>query len=151
YRLGLDGVDPCDARVRTRAAKDPAHEHAWNVDVAGVLRAAGHALDRVDVRRALADDVQSTTWCCALLSHGDPPTPASGAMPPSLIRESSCRRRTGTCFRSARDAPGLPSDSTSCRGTLSCSSSALACRSRTESRCVRETPVGSGAACRRRR
>ena len=57
-RLGLARVDADDARVRMRAAQHARDEHARQVDVAGVLGAPGDALDGVDVRTALADDVQ---------------------------------------------------------------------------------------------
>ena len=44
-----------DARVRMRAAQHARVQHARQLDVARVVRVAGHALDGVDARRRVAD------------------------------------------------------------------------------------------------
>ena len=75
HRFSLAGVDSRDTRVGPSAPQHAADEHPGNVDVARVLGAACHALDCVDVRRTLADDVQCPTWSPVLLSHGDSSTP----------------------------------------------------------------------------
>ena len=55
-RARLRRVDATDARVRMRAAQHARVEHARQLDVAGVGRLAGDALDGVDARRRVADD-----------------------------------------------------------------------------------------------
>src|SRR5881628_1687787 len=47
-RFGALGVDAPHARACVRAAEDAGVEHARDVEVLGVARAAGHALGRVD-------------------------------------------------------------------------------------------------------
>jgi hypothetical protein len=68
-RLGPARVDAGDARVGVRAAEDAGDEHARQLEVGGVLRLTGDALDRVDDRSISADHPESACGVL-LLRHG---------------------------------------------------------------------------------
>jgi hypothetical protein len=57
-RPSFRSVDGSNTRVRMRAPQHPGVEHSRQLDVVGVLRASGDALDGVDARRRVPDGRQ---------------------------------------------------------------------------------------------
>ncbi len=62
--LRLGDVDADDFCVRHRAAQNPRVEHARKLNIAGVMRLAGHALVSVDAGNSFTDNRKLLRCLC---------------------------------------------------------------------------------------